>query len=798
MTKSVVPAGRRWVSHDQVHVKSLDVKAVVGPDSWDQLKPQNLKVTLHMQTDFKKSSITDDLEYSLNYAVISRDISNHVQKNIKRNYKDVNTFGRNIVEYAKKSYPGINALTVEVESKEANIRSNSIKSITSNSHDELDHIIISDFKILTLIGVFTFERLKKQYVDFTIKLPVAEGSDVPQYDKIINQVTEYVENSNFKTVEALIETAAQVILTNNGYFFDRPSLPIEVKVMKLNAITETEGVGVSCERCYDDFKSVAPISLPVAKSKVINSCTGGDFDLPVQNIKLDKDSWKSAILAFGSNIGDRFKNVVEAVSLLKAHKDVEVVCSSSLFESEPMYFKDQQPFLNGCIKIKTRLLPDALLELCKKIEYDELNRVKHFDNGPRTIDLDIVTYYDSNGADFSMNTPELSIPHPRMLERSFVLEPLCELISPSCVHPITAEPIHNHLKQLYENDNPEDVLWKLVPVGNKFLKFKIQWEKDILTGLRRPVSSSPAYLMGVVNVTPDSFSDGAQDYDNKEVVVSKIEAMVSAALELHEIVILDIGGCSTRPGSLQASEEEELTRILPIINAVTTSKSIPLDKVVISIDTYRSVVAEAAISAGVGIINDISGGVFDPRILQVVSKHPNVAYVLSHIRGTIDSMSSETSYLTSDENVKEYISGKEGNEIDNLFIKTIGREVCSRYQDTFRNNIFRWQLFLDPGIGFAKVGKQNLELIKGIPLLRNYSCIIGNEYYSLINLPVLVGPSRKKFIGDITKTPSAKDRDFATGAIVSACVANGCDIIRVHDVANISKALKLLNELYRN
>ncbi|CDO92780.1 unnamed protein product [Kluyveromyces dobzhanskii CBS 2104] len=798
MTKSVIPAARRLVSHDRVHIERLNVSAIAGPDSWDQLKPQNMKVTLRMDTDFKKSSLTDDLKYSLNYAVISRDISNHVQKNSKHNFKDVNTFGRSVLEFAKRSYTAIEALTVEVESNEANIRCSRVRSIVNDALDKPDLIVLSEFKILTLVGVFTFERLRRQYVDFTIQLPVAKANDPPPYDKIIEQISDFVENSNFKTVEALVETVAQVILTKNSYFLDRPSVPIEVKVIKLNAITQTDGVGVSCKRCYDDFKSALPILSNGNDTSSAPFTTSGDFDLPVQNSVLNRESWKTAILAFGSNIGDRFQNIVDSIGLLSRHGDVEVLTSSSLFESEPMYFKDQQPFLNGCVKIKTTLLPDELLKLCKKIEYDELNRVKHFDNGPRTIDLDIITYYDSDGIDYVMNTTELTIPHPRILERSFVLEPLCELIDPTSIHPITAEPFHNHLRQLYEDENPEDILWKLVPVGNKFLRFKNQWEKDSLTGLRRPVSKSPAYLMGVVNVTPDSFSDGSNNYNDKEAVLSKIEKMLVPALELHELIILDIGGCSTRPGSLQVSEKEELSRVLPIIQAITSSTTIPLDKVVLSIDTYRSAVAEAAISAGVGIINDISGGTFEPEILGVLSKHPNVAYVLSHIRGDIESMSSKTSYLASGSEVVEYVLGKEGKEIDNNFIKTIGREICSRYKDVLKNKVHRWQLILDPGIGFAKIGSQNLDLIRGIPLLKNYSCIIDNEYLSLVNLPVLLGPSRKKFIGDIAKIPRAEDRDFATGAIVSTCVGNGSDIIRVHAVSEISKSLKLINELYRN
>lgn len=120
--------------------------------------------------------------------------------------------------------------------------------------------------------------------------------------------------------------------------------------------------------------------------------------------------------------------------------------------------------MNGCVEVETLLTPSELLKLCKKIEYEELQRVKQFDNGPRTIDLDIVMFLNSAGEDIIVNEPDLNIPHPRMLERTFVLEPLCELISPVHLHPVTAEPIVDHLKQLYDKQHDEDTLWKLVPL----------------------------------------------------------------------------------------------------------------------------------------------------------------------------------------------------------------------------------------------------------------------------------------------------------------------------------------------
>lgn len=789
MSSAVLSPARRLLSTDHVHIEKLKLQAMIGPDSWNQMKPQNLSVTLHMGTDFRHSAEKDDLNYSLNYAVISRDIMNYAQRNVTYNFKDISSFGRKLHQFTKSAYPGISELALEVESKEADIRSENLKAIVGYPKSGADKLIISNIRVLTLIGVFTFERLQKQYVDLTLE--ITTDGDVPFYRDIISRVTEYVEQSNFKTVEALAETVAQLVVEKDKFFVERPQLTMSVKVIKLNAITETSGVGVECIRCHEDFKNAAPIQLVPHITHQI--------DLPVheQNL-LNDDSWKEAILAFGSNIGDRFGNILNAFELLKGTDAVEITSTSSLFESEPMYFKNQQPFLNGCIKINTKLSPDELLQLCKKIEYEDMARVKLFENGPRTIDLDILMYFDSDGKDILMNSETLTLPHPRILERGFVLSPLCELIGPNTVHPITAEPIFNHLKQLYERGNPEDILWKLVPVGESFLKFKLVWEAHPITNEITASAKSPSYLMGIINVTPDSFSDGNSEYMNLEEIVGNVESMVHNALSLHEMVIVDIGGCSTRPGSQQTSENEELSRVIPVIEAIRKSNKLPLENIVISVDTYRANVAKAAIDCGAGIINDISGGTFDSDLYHVISQHPKVAYVLSHIRGDISTMSSQTDYSSVQQGANDFFNGKPIAQFKkHQLIRTVGKELCASYIAVQNQGVYRHQLIIDPGIGFAKVGHQNLELIRDVQLLKSYSCIVEGSYVNLANIPVLLGPSRKKFIGDITNTPNPKDRDFVTGALVAACVSSGCDIVRVHDVNNCSKALRIANELYR-
>lgn len=794
---------------DQVHIQKLSINAIVGPDSWNQPSPQACRVTLDMATDFSRSSRTDDLQYSLNYAVISRDVARFLQP--QKNYQSMGQLARQLSDHVVAKHPGIDRLVLKVESATAHIRSDDVSAVVyTNFPDAQDRVVVSNLKLLTLIGVFTFERLQKQFVTLELGLPWPKtlAGHVP-YREVIDDVVAYVESSNFKTVEALVESVAQVV-TQNPYFAAVPDMAVDVKVIKLNAITATEGVGVSCARPASHFSSQPRLAARPCQK-------GTSFDLPVaQQPEAQRTAWNTAVLAFGSNVGDRFSNIQQALAVLETHPQVRLAAVSSLFESEPMYFKDQQPFMNGCVEVSTQLTPHELLQLCKTIEYEELGRVKHFDNGPRSIDLDIVLYRNALGEHVLLTTEDLVVPHPRMLERSFVLEPLCELVPHAEVHPITAEPIHQHLAQLYERGNDEDVLWRLVPVpkrtgcdgagdadGVAFLRFKNKLVFDDASGAAVMRTVSPTYVMGILNTTPDSFSDGSKHYADVQTQLQRVRKMVDDALELHDTVLLDVGGCSTRPNSEQAPVDEELRRAIPVISAIRACKDIPQDRVLISIDTYRSEVARQAISAGADIVNDVSGGLFDPQMFEVVAANPSVAYVMSHTRGDISTMTALNKYAEDIDGASdagaadEHIYGRRNTRARTRLVRGIGRELAAQYVKAMEHGVRRWQLILDPGIGFAKNSDQNLDVIGHCPLLKHYSCTRNGRFVNFRNVPVLLGPSRKRFIGKITGDEVASSRDFATGSLVSSCVGFGADIVRVHDVKNCSKSVKLADALYR-
>lgn len=791
---------------DKVHIENLRVETAIGPDSWNQVSPQQCYVTLEMLTDFSKAAQGDDLAYTLNYAVISREIGNFVKT--KTDWGSLGNLSRSVSRFVMSKFPGIESLKLRLRTKTGHIRSEDISCVIKDkrnsevcSTNENDLLCISNLKLLTLIGVFPFERLQKQYVTLDLKLPwPKEAGAHVNVRSVIENTVEHVEQSKFLTVEALVESVAKVI-SNDRYFTQYSGLQIEAKVIKLNAITATSGVGVSCIRSIDELRHLkTSLTLPDDDNTAERVLTPQNDD----NIAVS-DSWNTAYLAFGSNVGDRLENIRLAIDLLAQRKSIKFEGMSSLFESEPMYFKDQSPFLNGCLKIQTTLSPHELLKCCKEIEYEELKRVKKFDNGPRTLDLDIIMFSNSEGNPVVVDDDLLTIPHKRMLERTFVLEPLCELIPPNFVHPLTKEPVIDHLNQIYQSGNEEDLLYNLLPIGSQksttnFLRFQNLPQETTFGYTPARASNVATIIMAVLNTTPDSFSDGGKNYLDLEKQLQRVKDICSQTLKLQDKLIIDVGGCSTRPGSPQVSEVEELKRVIPIIKAIRSCSELPTEKVIISVDTYRSNVAQKAIDAGANIVNDISGGMFDPLMFSVIAANPHVSYVLSHTRGDIATMTKQAHYEESqNDNVMEYFYEKACATQETMLTRVVGQELSRRYLAAISSGVARWQLIMDPGIGFAKSGEQNLQLIRQLPLLKNFSCVLeSGDYVSFRNLPWLLGPSRKAFLGKITQDNIPGDRDVATNAIITACVGFGADLVRVHNAKDCSKAVRIADALYKH
>lgn len=401
------------------------------------------------------------------------------------------------------------------------------------------------------------------------------------------------------------------------------------------------------------------------------------------------------------------------------------------------------------------------------------------------VDLDIL-FYDR----LELSTSDLTLPHPGIPERDFVLRPLCDIL-PEYRHPQNSRTVNQLLSILTHSESyvASDTRRVMnVPAASKESTWR--WGERTL-------------IMGVINATPDSFSDGGEN--------QSIESAVQTALSMVEegADMLDIGGMSTSPGAVEVSAKEEEARVVPVIKAIRQAGvSIP-----ISIDTFRASVADAALSAGANIINDVSAGLRDAKIFDV-ARDRAVPIVLMHMRGDSKTMTSAANS-----------SYAEGDGV----VGGVKRELEMRLEAALRAGVRRWNIILDPGIGFAKDKDGNVELLRGLEELTSGQLQPGSRasspppplsessvsrqesngeadspsdvdlapHASLVNLPMLLGVSRKRFLGTLTGRKEPKERIFGTAVACAMGIAAGVDILRVHDVWQMSDVAKVADAIAR-
>lgn len=263
-------------------------------------------------------------------------------------------------------------------------------------------------------------------------------------------------------------------------------------------------------------------------------------------------------------------------------------------------------------------------------------------------------------------------------------------------------------------------------------------------------------VMGILNVTPDSFSDGARFVDSEDAAAHALE------LERSGADILDIGGESTRPGAARVSTREELARILPVLEALRGKLKIP-----ISIDTQKAEVAEAALAAGAEIVNDTSALQTDPRLAEV-ARQAHAPIILMHMRGTPATMQ------------------------HGPFARNVVRDVLSSLRQALgrarRSGLLKSLILVDPGVGFGKTHAQNFELLARLPDFAQLGC------------PIVIGTSRKGFLGSAMARPgeeplSPGERLMGTAATVTAAILAGAHVVRVHDVAEMARVARVADAI---
>ena len=260
--------------------------------------------------------------------------------------------------------------------------------------------------------------------------------------------------------------------------------------------------------------------------------------------------------------------------------------------------------------------------------------------------------------------------------------------------------------------------------------------------------------MGILNVTPDSFADGGR-YSTTELALKRAEEMMSESVE-----IIDVGGESTKPGADRITQAEEVARVIPVIKELA-KKDTP-----ISIDTTRASVAEQAIKLGISYVNDVSGGLADPEMYKLIAKHPKVQYIIMHWRAHSKTMQDHAIYKD--------------------VVKEVKEELEERIEDAIKAGVNPDQIIIDPGLGFAKLPEHNWELLRNI------------DRIALLGYPILIGASRKRFLGELTGSSNPDDREAASIAVTAMVAKQGVWGVRTHSVKPHRDAIATVNSFAKS
>lgn len=507
-----------------------------------------------------------------------------------------------------------------------------------------------------------------------------------------------------------------------------------------------------------------------------------------------------------------------------------------MYETEPMYETDQPKFINCACLVHTNMEPVALLRWLKHIE-STVGRVVSYRNGPRAIDLDILTYDDlvldtrgtTDRKDLDNLEGQLVIPHPRMFEREFVLRPLNDII-PNYVHPglkRTVGGLFSSLMASLPHDNP--VMYRVIPFPQYPLPSASEagaadlpvvpptasyWKFPAASASTPQVAPRKTYVMATLNATPDSFSDGSINNTIPAALAYATSAVANGA------DIIDIGGYSTRPGAQYVSPEEETNRVVPVINAIRNAApsadigdkiASQIRQTLISVDTFRWDVAEAAVKAGANCINDVyaftgpawpvdAEGKAHLQKFREVARVLAVPVILMHSRGEASANKDYSMY--------DYAQDARGRGAVLEAVRVeLGEKVDAAVKG--KGGLRRWLVIVDPGIGFSKTVEGNLELLRQSSEIVDFKTTVGRERSPnpLAGYPVLIGASRKSFLGLILAQKDASgtyegretkpvERTFATAAAAACAVQQGATVVRVHDVLEMGDLVRVSSLLW--
>ncbi|CAL1709950.1 unnamed protein product [Somion occarium] len=820
---------------------------------WEATSPkvQPVQITLDISHDISRTAETDDLVYSIDYSSICKTIvascagehfssleslHDYIRDECFKAHQEIQQLGLCILRPRGLLYPAITAIQTTATRT------------GSSSHSPDERLYVSNLEIRTIVGINECEREEAQLVRFDLTFHRSSHRRYAfPFRNTERRIRADVAKSSYLTLEALASFVAQLCLES----LQDDCEYVTVKASKPSALICAEAPEVEITRTLRDGELVPytseDLKIDVGVTSTSAPKSNTTFQIGPDQLTLaggyaqSDDSKHLAAIAIGSNLGDRFVNIEVALRLLETHgvhynrlpedANVTIVDTSFMYETEPMYVTDQPKFVNCACMIETNLSPLELLTLLKRVE-TMVGRVASFRNGPRAIDLDILLYdsriLDTRPVDGRTSEDlegHLVIPHPKMLEREFVLRPLNDMV-PDYVHPVSKRPIHDLLSETLSKQKDPQVTHKVTPFpqyplsaplshGETSHLHNIPHVPPTATYWKFPVSCSSAqrtYIMGTLNATPDSFSDGSV---NNTIPAALAYAQSAIQGGAH---IIDIGGHSTRPGAAFVSADEEASRVVPIIQAIRSyeshteaqgPESAAVRHTLISVDTFRWEVAERAIKAGSNCINDVyaftgpeypvgqTGKAHFQRMCQV-ARDLAVPVILMHSRGEASANKDYSAY--------EYALDSRGR---GAFVEGVKIELGGKVDAAVKGKggLRRWFVIVDPGVGFSKTVEGNLEVLRNASSITGDKATTNGSRNALYGYPQLIGASRKSFLGTILRQPDSEglyagretqpvERGWATAAAVACAVQQRAAIVRVHDVLEMGDVIRVSDALW--
>ncbi|KAI9504326.1 trifunctional dihydropteroate synthetase [Coemansia spiralis] len=663
-----------------------------------------------------------------------------------------------------------------------------------------DHVVVRKLELSTSIGAYLWEQHCERTavkIDLIFHVPKAPSialadahDEKPQgidFCAVVDVVSELAEKTAYRTVDCMSTSIARIAIKQCGI----PKVTVRIAKPKNAALTEYEATEIT--RTRNDFTEAPfPQSISGALHIPIEKIALGSLSIQagLSNGK-QSSNMHSAYIGMSANEGDRLGTIHRVLLHLK--NDLPQSClieTSFLYESPSIYDSDELPSLNTACLVKTKLEPLVLRDELQCIESKFNWEFVAENRGTNAISLEILFYdelhYDNDG---------ITIPPPFMHERRSQLGPLCDL-NRNLTHPklgVTVGKLFGHLTS--HGDSIDDIV-QVTPLKARWHTRPNPYEGCILQSLH-PGQQKETLFMGILNFLPNGIN--SVDYGNYlELVLQRAQDLFESGAD-----IIDICGQPTYRGAVQVGIEEEIDSVVPLIKRIRDEGI----EIPISVVTLYADVAAAALDAGADIINDVTGGYGDPKMLPLVAQRQCPYMIMS--------MDGYPHFMPSLKDYDEY-----GGDV----VRGTRYELARRVRAALEKGVARWNIIIDPGLGFANHEAQNFEMLRRLRDLtaRNIypstrirdsselnlseqpkyeltenGHVVEKLSTNLVGYPVLVGTSRKRFIGNVTEKWDAEDRVWGTAATVSAAIQGGASIVRVHDIFEMLDVGRVSDCIYR-